>query len=98
MESAWKSNLAESRIDMHYMKRKSQKVYVALEDDDINFNWDEKEVELFDKLWKRRTNIMDIADALKRDPDEVMILAIDRARKGFVGKRKGGIVGRGSSK
>jgi hypothetical protein len=98
VESAWKSNLAESRIDMHYMKRKSQKVYMALEDDDLNFYWDEKEVELFDKLWKRRTNIMDIADALKRDPDEVMLLAIDRARKGFINKRKGGIVGRGSTK
>jgi hypothetical protein len=89
---------AENLAGMQYMKKTSRSIYMALENDDLNFFWDRWEVELFDKLWKRKTNIMDIADALKRDPDEVMILAIDRARKGFIGKRKGGIVGMGSTK
>jgi hypothetical protein len=79
-------------------KKSLVNLYMALDDEDLNFYWDEAEVELFDKLWKRRTNILDIADTFKRDPDEVMLLAIDRARKGFIKKRKGGIVGRGSTK
>jgi hypothetical protein len=81
-----------------YMIRTTQAIYMALDDDNLNFFWDEKEVLMFDELWNNRTNIMDIADILQRCPDEVMILAIDRARKGYIGKRKGGIVGMGSTK
>jgi hypothetical protein len=101
-EVAWITRRTEEDnikwIENNYMKKKSRNIYMALEDDNMNFYWDEKEVLLFDKIWKRGTNIMDIADTFRRDPDEVMILAIDRARKGFIGKRKGGIVGMGSTK
>jgi hypothetical protein len=86
----------EHAAGVHYMKKRSQALYMALDDDDINFFWDEKEVMAFDELWKNGTNILDIAEFFNRDPDEVMILGIDRARKGFIGKRKGGIVGIGS--
>lgn len=91
-----KAELAEARISTYYMKKSSQALYMALDDDDINFYWDDKDVLQFDQMWESRVNIMDIAEFFGRDPDEVMLLAIDRARKGFISKRKGGIVGRGS--
>jgi hypothetical protein len=101
-EVAWipKRNEQNSKkwIESTYMKKKSQAIYMALDDDNLNFFWDEKEVLMFDELWKSDTNIIDIAEFFDRDPDEVVILAIDRARKGFIGKRKGGIVGMGSTK
>jgi hypothetical protein len=83
-------------IEANYMKKKSQSIYMALEEEDLDFFWDEKEVLEFDRLWESRMNILDIAAHFDRDPDEVMLLAIDRARKGFIAKRKGGIVGKGS--
>lgn len=98
MATEKQETLTITHMETNYMRKRSQALYMALEDDNLNFYWDEKEVLLFDKLWKRGTNIMDIADTFRRDPDEVMILAIDRARKGFIRKRKGGIVGMGSTK
>jgi hypothetical protein len=89
----WSADRAERKVGEAYMKKRSQALYMALDDDDINFFWDEKEVMRFDELWKNGTNILDIAEFFNRDPDEVVVLAIDRARKGFIGKRKGGIVG-----
>lgn len=92
----WSAERIERKMERDYMKRKSSAIYMALEDENLNYFWDEKEVLMFDQLWNNGTNIIDISEFFDRDPDEVVILAIDRARKGFIGKRKGGIVGIGS--
>jgi hypothetical protein len=90
----WSAERAERKVGEAYMKKTSRNIYMALDDDDLNFYWDEREVMQFDRLWKSEMNILEIAEFFNRDPDEVVVLALDRARKGFIGKRKGGIVGK----
>ena len=86
----------EKWMEDNYMKKESQSIYTALEGEDLDFYWEEADVLKFDQMWRSRVNLLDIARYFGRDPDEVVVLAIDRARKGFIGKRKGGIVGIGS--
>lgn len=68
--------------------------YIACEDVGINWEWDDRQVALFDRMWQQGMSIWDIAKAFDRDPDEVAILAIDRARQGFIERRPGGAYGR----
>jgi hypothetical protein len=60
----------------------------------MNFVWDEREVLEFDHMWNEGLSIPDIARAFGRDPDEVAVLTIDRARRGHISKRAGGALGR----
>lgn len=68
-----------------------RKIYLVLED--IDPVWDEKEVVEFDRLWAEGADIEQIAKRFKRDPDEVLILAIDRARQGYITARRGSVWG-----
>lgn len=60
--------------------------YVACED--IDFEWDDKDVHAFDKAWNSGWSIEEIAHGFARDPDEIVILIIDRARQGKIHKRQ----------
>ena len=70
-----------------YMRRRTRTLYTALDDKSFNFYWEQKAVFQFDRLWREGVNIYDIARILDRDPDDVLILAIDRAKKKFIKKR-----------
>jgi hypothetical protein len=76
---------------MRSCRHQRRMVYVALED--MNFIWDARDVEQFDHMWREGLSLIDIARALDRDPDEVALLVMDRARKGRVQSRRGGIFG-----
>ena len=76
-----------------YMTNSRQNIYLALEDVEIDFVWDESDVLDFDKAWQDGLSLWDIARAFDRDPDEVLLLALDRIRKGFINKRKNGVYG-----
>jgi hypothetical protein len=66
-------------------------IYLAMEDADLV--WDTREVKQFDEMWAEGIDITDIAKRFKRDPDEVLVLALDRARKGYINSRPGSIWG-----
>ena len=68
------------------------KVYVACEE--VNMIWDERDVVAFDSMWNEGLSIGDIANAFERDADEVVMLVMDRARKGFITRRQNGLYGR----
>ena len=68
-----------------------QNIYLACED--MNFTWDEVEVLKFEGLWKAGLGLFEIADRLRRDPDEVALLIIDRSRQRRIKPRSGGIWG-----
>ncbi len=70
------------------MKRR-QTLYIACED--MDFVWSEREVLRFDKLWNDGMGLMEIAKKLRRDPDEIVVLVLDRARQGFIKRRPSGI-------
>ena len=66
-------------------------VHIACED--MDFAWKEHQVVLFEEMWRRGVPIADIAKLLRREVDEVFVLALDRARAGAIRKREGGIFG-----
>jgi len=65
--------------------------YLALED--LNFVWSVADVAKFDAMWKAGRSIGKIAETLKREQDEVAVLAMDRSRKSVIGPRVGGVFG-----
>lgn len=67
-------------------------IYTACED--LEFQWDLREVENFDKMWNEGLSVWDMARAFGRDPDEVTILVMDRIRQGKIAERPGGVWGR----
>ncbi|GAA2775249.1 MULTISPECIES: hypothetical protein [Bacillati] len=66
-------------------------VYLAC--DEMDFTWGTEDVFQFEEMWKKGEDIHSIAKELKRDPDELAILAIDRARLGRIKRRPGGLLG-----
>ncbi|MBW7453866.1 hypothetical protein ACFOLF_12355 [Paenibacillus sepulcri] len=68
-------------------------MYLACEE--MDHTWDESEVLLFDNLWQAGVSVYEIAECFKRDPDEIALLAIDRAKKRFIKRRSGGAWGGG---
>lgn len=74
------------------LKHQRQNIYVACEN--FDFVWDERDVVEFDRMWNEGLSLYDIAKVFKRDPDEVAILVMDRAKQGFIKRRKGGVQGR----
>ncbi|MFB9326975.1 helix-turn-helix domain containing protein [Paenibacillus aurantiacus] len=73
------------------MRKKRINTYIACED--LNHVWDESEVIAFDQMWCEGLCIYEIAEAFQRDPDEVAILAIDRACKRMIKPRGTGALG-----
>jgi len=66
--------------------------YLALDDQAFEFGWDWWEVEMVQTLWKKEVSIWRIAERVYRDPDEVVVLVIDRARKGKIKERERGLL------
>lgn len=79
------------QLERTHCRKQSRKVYLALEE--LDFTWDEREVVQFESLWREGISLWDIAESFGRDPDEVLILAIDRGRRGTIHKRAGGVFG-----
>lgn len=67
-------------------------IYLAAEDMDLV--WSLSDVRKFDAAWRDDVPLAEIANMLGRDTDEVAILAIDRARRGRIQPRKGGLFGK----
>jgi hypothetical protein len=79
------------QLERTHCQKQSQKVYLALEE--LDFTWDEREIIQFETLWREGISLWDIAKSFGRDPDEVLILAVDRGRRGTIHKRAGGVFG-----
>jgi hypothetical protein len=66
-------------------------VYVAGET--LNFLWSAQDVVDFDRMWRQGVSVAEISTVFNRDPDEVVILVIDRVHGGYIHKRSGGVYG-----
>jgi len=71
--------------------RPKAELYIACEE--MDFSWNYKEIEKVIVWWGRGLSIEKMAQRLERDPDEVLILLVDLARKEKIGRRKNGIFG-----
>lgn len=88
--------MAATRITGYKAHRPRRKTYIALDNlrDDI-WTWDYfSEVRPFDQMWREGKPFWEIAEELKRKPDAVLILAIDRILKGAIKPRPGGVFGK----
>jgi hypothetical protein len=78
--------LADSR-----KRRPREELYIALSE--LDFSWYPGEVEQVAQLWRKGLPVADIAEKMKRDIDEVVILIMDLARRDVIGRRKNGALG-----
>lgn len=78
-------------VDLKHNRNYEEPKYIALEN--LNFAWLEEEILLVMRMWNEGRAIWDIADALKRPQEEVLILLIDMSMKGGIRKRTGGVFG-----
>lgn len=83
--------LAKTGAGRPKIARDHDSVYLAC--DELNFTWRGNEVIQFEEMWGKGEDIQVIANEMKRDPDELIILAIDRARLGRIIQRPGGLLG-----
>ena len=63
--------------------------YVACQE--LNFIWDLVDVIRFDQMWKDGLSIIEIAEKFDRDPDEIVILIIDRAQQFKIKSRENSV-------
>lgn len=84
---------AEKGVGRHESKALKNRRNIYLACDELDFTWGTEEIYRFEELWKQGTDIKHIAKEFKRDPDELAILAIDRARQGRIERRQGGLLG-----
>lgn len=61
--------------------------------DGLDFQWDTKEITKVNRLWKKGTALIDIAESVKRSPEETFLLLMDQARKGKIQRRENYIWG-----
>ena len=71
--------------------RPREKLYIALSE--LDFSWYPNEVEQVAQMWRDGIHIADIAEKMKRDIDEVVILIMDLARRDVIEPRKNGAAG-----
>ncbi|WP_052343608.1 hypothetical protein [Bacillus massiliigorillae] len=69
----------ESNLDKRFMKHSRTKLYVMLEDVEIDWYWDEKDVKEFDKSFKRGMNVEELANKFNRSLEEIALMVIDRS-------------------
>src|SRR5690625_1611106 len=70
---------AVTAIEKKYMRRKPGTTYIA--NDDLDHSFSQSEVDYFKQEWQVGRPLVDIAQDMKRDPDEVFLLLVDWARK-----------------
>lgn len=70
--------------------KESKHIVIACED--LDFIWDEPDVKRFIKYWNYGLSLWEIADLLKRDGDEILILFLHCIRKGEIDRRESGIL------
>jgi hypothetical protein len=78
-------------IELKHSRNPEERKYIALLE--LNFAWLEEEIVTVIQMWSEGRPIWDIADALKRPQEEVMVLLIDMSMKGGIRKRTGGVYG-----
>lgn len=71
--------------------RPKEELYIALEE--LDFTWYTSQVDKVRQMWEAGEHIADIAEAVKRDQDEVAILLMSLSRSKKIGNRTHGVFG-----
>jgi hypothetical protein len=81
-----------TRVYKKTLSRKARQNRVCV-CEDLDFWWDEPELKLIAKMWKRGHGPKRIAAYFERDPDEIVIALIHLAREEKIIARKTGLKG-----
>ncbi len=73
----------------YHMPRKNRVIVL----EDMNFIWDEWELEELAQCWKKGVNIYRLAERYERDPDEVLLALMHLAREDRIKQRDKGLRG-----
>lgn len=65
-------------------------MYIVL--DDVNFDWNMKQVRSIEEMYRQGISIQDMAKKIKRTKLEVALLVIDRAEKGYIKAKEFGVM------
>lgn len=78
----------------HHQKNLTERRNIYIPLDDIDWIWDEDQMEAFRYMWEAGRSIEQIAKYFRRtDIDEIVVVVMDQARKKMITQRKGGIFG-----
>lgn len=75
-------------IEQKYLSHKRNDIYIMLEDEEINWYWDDAEVLEFDQMFNEGAQISELAAHFGRPTFEVALLIMDRDLKGMLGAGK----------
>lgn len=81
------TELAKQQPNLDVIHRNAS--YIAL--NELRFDWLERDIEAFEHMWRSGYTVKFIAQKLQREPEEIVILAMDRARKGKIEPRVMGL-------
>ncbi|MFJ7993608.1 hypothetical protein ACIQY5_15705 [Peribacillus frigoritolerans] len=78
----------ESRVikntEEKYLYHKRHNLYIMLEDEDVDWYWDDTEVIEFDRLFFEGATILELSQHFCRPVVEIALLTIDRDLKGLL--------------
>ncbi|WP_342615046.1 hypothetical protein [Peribacillus frigoritolerans] len=79
----------ESRVikntEEKYLYHKRHNLYIMLEDEDVDWYWDDKEVIEFDRMFNEGATVLELSQHFCRPTVEIALLTIDRDLKGLLG-------------
>lgn len=90
-EELRKENKALAHLGPNHKRRR--KIHVALENTNVDFNWDENEVYGVIAQWEEGRSIEYMAESFQRPPRDVFVLLFDLAERNKIKARPGSIYG-----
>lgn len=78
-------------LESRYLKYNPRETYVACQD--LDFLWTKSQLKEFESHWNEGRKLDEMSRYFQRSPEELLILALDRALIGRIKPRKGGLIG-----
>lgn len=78
-------NRVIKNINEKYLYQRRYNVYIMLEDEDIDWYWDESEIMEFDRMFNEGATVLELSQHFSRPTVEIALLTIDRDLKGMLG-------------
>lgn len=84
-------SFAVAQQERAHMKKDRRILYCPFEDVDLEWYWDEKELNEFRELWEQGATLLEMTRQLKKNEYDIMFLVADQARLGKIEPRTIGI-------
>lgn len=68
-----------------YLYHRRHNLYIMLEDEDVDWYWNESEVLEFDRMFNEGATVLELSQHFCRPTIEIALMTIDRDLKGLLG-------------